>query len=293
MSTQPTAVSESTEVDKSAVLRTDIEALKKTTHVLEPFTPPKSWLNPPIHDPNLPSLSASNPDPNNVLLLVPTENEDKVRVVKDYFTRKTLHVPEHVNFPLPEPLRVTAESQVGEQPYDSAGPEGAFNRVVNAVRQLQRDPTYQKLLDDHRIGTVVVGSVENFMLRINDPDGKGTVPVDYGFVVLCRIPVVRSTATVGWGGQSWEWRTGISRGVTVPVDYWTEAERAGFDDDREATREARRRFGKMTVGTLLARYAGLSSANWHEQLAEVSRYDLLAEAMANMEAPWPASAAEK
>jgi hypothetical protein len=114
--------------------------------------------------------------------------------------------------------------------------------------------------------------------------------VDYGFVVLCRVPVARAGSVESAG--PWEWRAGISRGVTVPVDYWREAERAGFEDEENPKDARRPRFGKVTVGSLLAKHAGLSSANWHEQLAGVSRYDLLADAMGRMEAPWPEPAAK-
>jgi hypothetical protein len=78
----------------------------------------------------------------------------------------------------------------------------------------------------------------------------------------------------------------------VPVDYWREAETAGFEDEKEPRGNGRPRFGKVTVGSLVAKHAGLSSANWHEQLAGVSRYDLLGNAMGKMEAPWPESAAK-
>jgi hypothetical protein len=74
----------------------------------------------------------------------------------------------------------------------------------------------------------------------------------------------------------------VSEGVTAPVEYWKWAERYGFEDG------AARLYGKKTVGKVLAEHIpGLKDDNWHKQLADVSRYDLLQETMDGMEVPWP------
>jgi hypothetical protein len=125
----------------------------------------------------------------------------------------------------------------------------------------------------------LVGAVENVISRSARREDGAVVPVDYGVVVFCRVSLVDGT---------WEWRVGVSGGVTVPVEYWREAERYGFEDGDE-----RRQRGRVTVGEVLAtNVPGLDKADWHLPLAGRSRYDLLREAMERMEVPWPEVGAE-
>jgi hypothetical protein len=137
------------------------------------------------------------------------------------------------------------------------------------------------------IGSVLVGSVENYIAR---PGGavwghggeeEGEKPVDYGVVVFARVGVNHDVAAATATAGGWEWMVGVSRGVTVPREYWRRAEEYGFDD-------AEKRHGKMTVGEVLAaNVPGLDKADWHKVLAEKSRYDLLKEAMGKVKIPWP------
>jgi hypothetical protein len=84
------------------------------------------------------------------------------------------------------------------------------------------------------------------------------------------------------GETKWEWRVGVSEGVTVPADYWRAAEGFGFEDEGSG-----RMHGKVTVGEVLAANLGVDKADWFRGLTDVSRYELLRDAMKEMEVPWP------
>ena len=269
----------------TSTLPTDISTLKQpgTLDAPDALTLCKPHLPPPNTLPHLTLPTNQQPDPNTVLLIIPTNNAFKTKLLTTHLS------PPHTNTTT-IPLTVPADSAVGEQPYDSAGPQGAFNRVVNAVRLLGAD----RLGTDGRwaavrergVGTVVVGAVENFIVRPGAAAAAGSgceVPVDYGVVVLCRIPLVYDgDSEVEGRPLEWEWKVGVSKGVRVPVEYWRAAEeRWGFEDEEE-------RFGRKTVGEVLAENVeGLDKANWHKDLAGVSRYDLLEEVMGELDRkPW-------
>ena len=268
-----------------STLPTDISTLKQpgTLDAPDALTLCKPHLPPPSTLPHLTLPANHQPDPNTVLLLIPTNNAFKTKLLTTHLS------PPHTTTTT-IPLTVPADSAVGEQPYDSAGPQGAFNRVVNAVRLLGADRPGENgwwaAVRERRVVTVVVGAVENFIVRPGAAVAGGNrceVPVDYGVVVLCRIPLVYDGESVVEGRPAeWEWKVGVSKGVRVPVGYWRAAEEGwGFED-------AERRFGKKTVGEVLAENVkGLDKANWHKDLAGVSRYDLLEEAMGEMDCkPW-------
>ena len=264
-------------------LPTDISTLQQpgTLHAPDALTLCQPHLPPPRTLPGLTLPANHQPDSNTVLLLIPTNNAFKTKLL-------TTHLSPPTTSTTTIPLTVPAVSAVGEQPYDSAGPQGAFNRVVNAVRLLGTDPLGKDgraAVRERGVGTVVVGAVENFIVRPGAAAcGSGyEVPVDYGVVVLCRIPLVHDgdSGVQGRPGE-WEWKVGVSKGVRVPVDYWRAAEGGwGFEDEE-------RRFGKKTVGEVLAENVkGLDKADWHRDLAGVSRYDLLEEVMREMDGkPW-------
>ncbi|KAL2132606.1 hypothetical protein VTI74DRAFT_3596 [Chaetomium olivicolor] len=264
-------------------LQTDLTTLRQTQTVLPPLDPSLFDLAPPPHD-ALPELSLPNsagprPNTNDVLLVIPTANKSKSALLTSHFAKTK---PAHVN--VVQTLTVAADSAVGEQPYDSAGPEGAFNRVVNAVAALKSDPRVIDLLGgtgQGPAGTVLVGAVENFICRRQHrPDESTVQPVDYGFVVFCRVSLAGPEA------GKWEWRTAVSSGVTLPVEYWREAEGYGFEDGDEDVKG--RKYGKVTVGEVLAaNVPGVDKADWHLLLAGRSRYELLREAMERAEVPWP------
>ncbi|KAK4144412.1 uncharacterized protein C8A04DRAFT_27869 [Dichotomopilus funicola] len=208
------------------------------------------------------------PNPNNVLLVIPTSNESKTKMLLDHLHKIK---PPHIKL---THRQIPAKSGVGEQPYDGAGPLGAFTRVLNAIRTLQADPQRRKALLDKRIGTIIVGAIENFMQR---PSGPGGRAVDYGVVVFC---VVSLMPGADQSGGKWKWSMGVSGGVSAPTEYWKEAETFGFEKNV-------REHGNVTIGELLHVNAGLDKANWHLQLAGVSRYDLLEDAMKALKVPWP------
>ncbi|KAL2184033.1 hypothetical protein L209DRAFT_693846 [Thermothelomyces heterothallicus CBS 203.75] len=216
-------------------------------------------------------------DPYKVLLVIPTANESKTELL---CSRLSSTKPAHVQLSY---CQVKADSGVGEQPYDEAGPRGAFNRAVNAVAALLGDEERRAaLVEDRGVGTLIVGAIENFVLRhgIEPRPGRSCGPVDHGFVVLCRVSLLDKT---------WEWVVGVSRGVTVPWEYYSAAQKLGFEDEGEGEGEGETKTcGKVTVGKLLLANAGVDDANWYQALAGVSRYDLLGEVLKAMDVPWPA-----
>ncbi|KAL2271337.1 hypothetical protein VTJ83DRAFT_708 [Remersonia thermophila] len=245
----------------------------KGQFVLPPLD--KACLHPLRPVINTAGIAYQDANPANVLLVIPTSNKFKVRLLSEHLCK---HKPAHVNLSY---LEVKADSQVGEQPYDGAGPQGAFNRVANAANKLFADAEEVKKLREGRVGTVVVGAVENFIERKASytvkHGAKKIGPVDYGVLIFCRISLVPSCPEkerVSWG------EPGASGGVTVPVDFMEWAMRFGFEDDD-------RKHGKVTVGEVIAANTGIDKADWHKPLAGTSRYDLLSEAMGKMRVPWP------
>ncbi|KAL1843475.1 hypothetical protein VTJ49DRAFT_1346 [Mycothermus thermophilus] len=246
----------------------------KGQSVLPPLD--KTLLHPLRPAINTTGIAYQDANPVNVLLVIPTTNKFKVRLLSEHLSK---HKPDHVAL---SSLEVKADSQVGEQPYDSAGPQGAFNRVANAANKLFADAEEVKKLRDRRVGTVVVGAVENFIEReasyYTAKDGqKKSGPVDYGVLIFCRVslsPSCPDKERVCWGSP------GVSGGVTVPLDFMEWAMKFGFEDEGK-------RHGKVTVGEVIAANTGIDKADWHEPLAGTSRYDLLKEAMGRMEVPWP------
>lgn len=276
-------------------LQKDITALSGSQTVLSPPSPSSSFAQ--IPDPptsgatTAPFTFPEKADRNNVLLVIPTANESKTRLLLGELRARK---PDSINL---YHLVIKADSGVGEQPYDAAGPRGACNRVRNALNQLA-SAEHQAFLQERRIGTVLVGAVENFIARPSRPgreapagDKRDSVPVDYGFLVLCRVtaaPGPRADGATGENECEWEWRSAVSRGTTVPVEYWRAAEMHGFEDAEPGQTGTH---GKVTVGEVLAaNVPGLDKANWNEPLAHVSRYELLQEAMKKMQIPWPGSA---
>lgn len=156
------------------------------------------------------------------------------------------------------PLQVEVESGVGEQPYDEKGLEGACNRIRNPLSWFERN---QDVLRQNRVGTVLVGVIENYIERRSPPEGAAAV--DYGIVAVYNATVCKLAVA-------------ISRGVIVPQAYLKEAEDRGFDDDEG-------KCGKVTVGQILAHNFGLDAADWHKVFCGTSRYGLLEEALRSLD----------
>lgn len=211
---------------------------------------------PPYTDPNLPPFKSyqypSHGDA--VLLVIPTENKSKTNLLEEEFRERA------INDVVVHTLAVPVESGVGEQPYNEAGIIGAYNRISNAMLRLAA-VEYQEVFREKRIGKVIVASIENF-IQTDNVDR----PTDYGVVVMHNATTHQTTAC-------------LSRGVTVPPAYVNRARRFGFERDQNQ--------GRVTVGQILAaNVPGLDKADWQAVLAGHSRYDLLKEAIRQLQIPW-------
>ena len=85
---------------------------------------------------------------NEVLLVVPTENEFKSELLQDVLNKQAAR-GRRVHL-----LIVAVDSNVGEQPYNEAGIEGAHNRIANVCIRLGTGE-YDDVLLENRIGTVL------------------------------------------------------------------------------------------------------------------------------------------
>ncbi|KAH9241056.1 hypothetical protein K456DRAFT_29555 [Colletotrichum gloeosporioides 23] len=190
----------------------------------------------------------------NVLLVIPTENAKKKEVLETNIMRRApagteIHT---ITFPV--------ESGVGEQPYNIAGSEGARNRIMNALARLQ-SPKYAETFDKENIGSVIAASIENYVQT--EDIGR---PADFAIAVV-------HNATIN------QTRSSSSRGVTIAPRYVDRARRFGTIGDAN--------YGNVTVGKVMAaRVPQLDHADWHGVVAGISRYDLLAEAIAKIQIPW-------
>ncbi|KAH0547676.1 hypothetical protein FGG08_000165 [Glutinoglossum americanum] len=210
---------------------------------------------PPPMDPRLPPFQPHQyPSHGNaVLLVIPTKNEFKRRVLQQAFRQR---VPSDVVL---HTLVVPVESDVGEQPYNEAGSTGAHNRISNALLRLDA-VEYEETFRDRKIGIVIVACIESYIQTDNIDR-----PTDYG-VVAIHNATTRQTEVC------------LSRGVTVPPAYVDRARRFGFEGDPNR--------GRVTVGQILAANApGIDKADWQAVLARHSRYDLLKDALAQLPIP--------
>ncbi|KAF2466211.1 uncharacterized protein BDR25DRAFT_395763 [Lindgomyces ingoldianus] len=203
--------------------------------------------------PTIATVAPTPQDPygENILVIIPTANQFKKKAVQsrieaqigqDKSSRIIIH-------------QQSVDSGVGNQPYDEKGLEGAYNRIRNTLAWLNHN---QGILEEKKIGTVLVGVIENYIQRSTD----GLSAVDYGVVVIYN-------ATTGKVAGA------ISRGVTVPQTFLEEAEGQGFND-------AGGKSGKVTVGEILEQNFGIDAANWHEVVCGTSRYALLEEALSTL-----------
>jgi hypothetical protein len=185
-----------------------------------------------------------------VLLFVPTRNEFKVTVLEKRI-KDELKGQRNLLIPYSEDL----DSGVGQQPYDEKGLEGAWTRIRNGLAWLNNN---KHILEEKKVGTVLVAAIENYIQR-------GEPAVDYGIVVIYNATINKVA-------------TAISRGVTVPGEFLKEAEAYGFDDDAK-------KCGKRTVGKVLAETFGIDHRNWHEVVCGISRYQLLTDAVSKLDVP--------
>lgn len=195
---------------------------------------------------------------NAVLLVIPTENTSKTAILQECLVQRA-----PIGLKL-YTIAVPVESDVGEQPYNDAGAQGAYNRISNALKRLAdgEQRAEQTVFAEHGIGTVMAASIENYIQT-----REVARPADFGVVVVHNATTGKTSAC-------------SSLGVTVPPEYIGRARRFGCaDGDAD--------HGNVTVGAVLAaRVPGLDKADWHAVLAGRSRYDLLTEAVEGMQIPW-------
>ncbi|RYP67119.1 hypothetical protein DL771_007444 [Monosporascus sp. 5C6A] len=225
-------------------LASSIDKLRGTEAVLPAPTPslPLPTINSPVF----------RKHGDAILVVIPTANKQKSDLLTEAFNAlKPSNVEIHY-------ISAPSKSDVGEQPYDDAGVEGARNRITNALRELS-----ESTLEEKKIGTVIAASIENY---IQQPTEDETRPVDYGVVMVHNATTGRSVMA-------------LSKGATAPRGYFDYAQSLGHEGDK--------RYGRVTVGKLLAATVpGLEKADWHAVVAGVSRYELLKEAIKGLEIPW-------
>lgn len=227
------------------ILMDSVPDLKGTEKIVPPHMVP---MLPPFQLHQYPSYG------NAVLLVIPTENESKRRLLQEAFReRARKDVIVHT-------ITISSDSGVGEQPYNEAGVIGAHNRISNALLRLDT-AEYEEIFREKRIGTVIVASIESFIQTDNIDR-----PTDYGLVVIYNATTQQTKAC-------------MSCGVTVPPAYISRARRFGFDGDPNR--------GRVVVGQILAAHVrGLDKADWQSVLAGHSRYKLLKDAISQVPIPW-------
>jgi len=230
-------------------LMSSIASLKYTETIVPP--PRKGPSIPPFDSYHFPRHGDA------VLLVIPTANKQKTRILVEAFEKQK---PPGTTI---RQISIPAESDVGEQPYNERGAQGAHNRISNALHALaDTTPEQQAMFEEEGIGTVIVASIENYIQEAGVPR-----PVDYGMVIVHNATTGRTVAAV-------------THGVTVPQAYLKHARSLGFEGDDESC-------GKVTVGQVLAaNVPTLDKADWHVVVAGRSRYDLLSDAIDALQIPW-------
>jgi hypothetical protein len=189
-----------------------------------------------------------------ILLVVPTENRFKRTLLESVFKARA---PESK---LIHSITLPVDSDVGEQPYNTAGFLGAHNRICNALKRLY-EREQQSFMKEKRIGTVIVASIESYIQTDNIDR-----PTDFGIIVIHNATRHQTTTT-------------LSRGVTVPPKYVDLARQRGMEGSPD--------HGRVTVGQVLAENVpGLDKRDWQLVLAGTSRYELLKDAVEKMTIMW-------
>ncbi|KAI9786718.1 MAG: hypothetical protein M1816_007859 [Peltula sp. TS41687] len=211
---------------------------------------------PPFMDLDVPQFESHRYplDGKAALLVIVSANKSKERILRNAFSYKA---PKGVDV---HSVTLPFDSGVGEQPYNQAGSLGAYNRISNALRALPA-ANYQEMFREKGIGSVIVASIESYIQT--DHIAR---PTDFGVIMLRNATTEQTTAC-------------LSQGTTVDPRYVDRARRFGFDGDPN--------FGRVTVGQVLAAHVpGLDKADWQMVLGGRSRYQLLNEAIEQLEFPW-------
>ncbi|KAK4177753.1 hypothetical protein QBC36DRAFT_125592 [Triangularia setosa] len=279
-------VSESTPATASPYVK---EHLPKKSRILplKLFDPPKL----PEKGDFLPPLSfklKQDSTEKRLLVIIPSSNKSKVKLLEAHFEK---NLPPNTLLSLVSLTSVS--SGVGEQPYNEAGIDGAYNRIDHALIATPLEPAVRQVMLLGGITTVIYAAIESFIARPGYPppapgEKPSTEPVDYAYILFYN-PVARVV------------KTGVSQGVSVPEAYYDEAQTYGFSDPlgqriiaksgkgKTSPEEAQQNHGKVTVGEIMAaNMKGLDKANWHKFLTggKVCRYQLIEDALEKMEMPW-------
>ncbi|KAL2017763.1 hypothetical protein VTK56DRAFT_1681 [Thermocarpiscus australiensis] len=230
---------------------------------------------------------------NDVLFVAATNDDDEIKLLSDQAKfMKPRHVRLYLSHSDDFPFRMPVPSGAAVQPYELAGALSAHKDIVTAVEVLFRRDNYRVYLRKLQVGTVIVGAVENFVVRPGRGENKGDKPIDYGMVVFCKVPL---TAVPGSEdkhdhpkvkGSKWVWHRAVSRGVPFPVKFWKEAESYGFNDPPPKNGMPHI-VGKVAIGARIREHTGIDKTDWHRVVAGVSRYELLKEAIKKGGIPWP------
>jgi hypothetical protein len=198
-----------------------------------------------------------------VLLLVPTENKFKTKVLKERVMKEVgeanLVIHQH-----------NVDTGV-DQPYDEMGVECLVFRTKGMIRFLEENPDF---LETNAIGNVFIGVIENYIrLPESGTQNPGSQAHDFGIVMLYNATTLKVAYKV-------------SEGVPVQEKYLKEARQEGIVNGRE-------KGGKVTYGSILKKHFAeptreLSGAeydiskDWHLVVCGKSRYELLENTVASL-----------
>jgi hypothetical protein len=153
-----------------------------------------------------------------------------------------------------------------QQPYNKMGMTCLLERIEAMVEFAEQN---SHILEDYRIGTVVIGAVESF-IQTSSIDTSGA---EFGLVMLYN---AKTQCVV----------QGTSKGVPVEGEYLQEARSGGFWDDEKDR-------GKMTYGEILRKIFHKAAQkefgvdydiakDWHRVVCGVPRYRLLRDVVQNL-----------
>jgi hypothetical protein len=146
-----------------------------------------------------------------------------------------------------------------QQLYNNMGMTCLLDRIEAMVEFVEQN---SHMLEDYRIGTVIIGAVESF-IQTSSIDTSGA---EFGLVMLYN---AKTQCVV----------QGTSKGVPVEGEYLQEARSGGFWDNKKDR-------GKMTYGEILRKIFHKAAQrefgadydiakDWHRAVCGISRYCLL------------------
>ncbi|KAF4965533.1 hypothetical protein FSARC_6683, partial [Fusarium sarcochroum] len=199
-------------------------------------------------------LQSWTPHGHGCLVIIPTENEDKVKLLRAKLQQKK---PSDIALHF---LCIPTSDDGYSQPFDEQGKTCAKKRIWKASNAFMRD--HSSYLEDNRIGTVLFAVIESFFQL-----GNVERPVDAAVIAV-------------YNAMTGQTEAGVSKGVTLHPAFVEEARSRGFvygDQERCST----------TVGEIVAeRIESVKKADWHEPACGTSRYTIVGERIEAMNIPW-------